>query len=55
MKIILPIVAAALLFTPILLVIGCESRREHWTQRPPTGRDTSRTVDADGYPSFGRR
>lgn len=53
MKIILPIVAAVLLFAPSLIVIGCVSKREHWTQRPPTGPDTARTVDADGNPNFG--
>jgi hypothetical protein len=53
MKIILPIVAAVLLFTPIMLVIGCVSKREHWTQRPTDGPDTARKVDKDGRPNFG--
>lgn len=55
MKIILPIVAAVLLCSPIMLVIGCASKREHWTKRPPTGPATERTVDADGNPNFGPR
>lgn len=53
MKLILPLVAVLVIFAPILLVIGCEANREHWKQRPPTGPDTARTVDADGNPSFG--
>ena len=53
----------ALLVLLSLPMSGCstpaaksEDRRvEHWTQRPPTGPDTSRTVDKDGNPNFGPR
>jgi len=60
MKLIHQLITFALLFTPVFLVIGalfwasgCASRREPWTQRPPTGPATERTVDANGNPSFG--
>jgi len=44
-----------LLLIAAVLCIGCASKREHWTQRPPTGPATERTVDKDGNPNFGPR
>ena len=32
---------------------AADRRVEPWTQRPPTGPDTSRIVDKDGNPNFG--
>jgi hypothetical protein len=59
MKIILPLVAAALLLAPSLLVIGCSSLTTRRADRTwesvglPDGPDTARKVDKDGNPSFG--
>ena len=59
MNLILALYAMLVLLS--LPMAGCSSsaakakdrRVEHWTQRPPTGPDTSRIVDKDGNPSFG--
>jgi hypothetical protein len=68
MKTILVTYIVTIHLSPLLLVFllsGCASLTtphadrtwehvgEPWTQRPPTGPDTARTVDADGNPSFG--
>jgi hypothetical protein len=56
-----PLLATALLFTGCSSLTTREADRtwervgEPWTQRPPTGPDTERTVDADGNPNFGPR
>jgi len=62
MKTILQLITFALLFTPVALVIGtlfwasgCASKREHWTQRQPTGPDTIQTIDEAGEPNFGTK
>jgi hypothetical protein len=44
-----------LLLIAAVLCIGCAAKREHWTQRPPTGPATERTVDEKGNPSFGTK
>jgi hypothetical protein len=57
----IPLLAAALLFTGCSSLTTREADRtwesvgEPWTQRPPTGPDTARTVDAGGNPNFGPR
>ena len=56
-----PLLAAVLLFTGCSSLTTREADRtwervgEPWTQRPPTGPDTARTVDADGNPNYGPR
>lgn len=69
MKIILTIYTATVILSPLLLVFlslpmsGCSTpaaksanrRVEPWSQRPPTGPATERTVDEDGNPNFGPR
>jgi hypothetical protein len=55
------ILAAALLFTGCSSLTTREADRtwehvgEPWTQRPPTGPATERTVDKNGNPNFGPR
>ena len=57
----IPLLAAALLFTGCSSLTTRKADRtwehvgEPWTQRPPTGPDTERTVDADGNPNFGSK
>ncbi len=61
MKIILPLVAIALLLAPAVLFVGCSSLTTREAARTwesvglPDGPDTLRIVDAEGNPNFGPR